>query len=149
LEKTPCAMCPAEFLTHYNSFYPLPQKQRWTNVQPHSDLLSSMILTLRGQRLPLRQWTIKLDKRPGSTGPTTTRNAALTPGCAITQSNPSKLTSLPLGLHGNFWERKPGWTSICGKGLALCGIKLAFGWVPQPQTYIRLQRVRRAFQAST
>jgi hypothetical protein len=52
--QSPRAMCPAEFLTHYNSFYPLPQKQRWTNVQLHSDLWSSVILTLCGQQLPLQ-----------------------------------------------------------------------------------------------
>jgi hypothetical protein len=119
LEKTPCAMCPDIFLTLYNSHYPLPQKQPWTNVQPPSDLWSSVILTLRGQQLPLRQWTTKLDQRHGKTGPTMPEAVESTPGCDTTTSNPSKHTSLPLPqgfalessgrrsrLDTNLWKRR-------------------------------------------
>jgi hypothetical protein len=81
LEKTPSAMCPTSFLTLYNSNYPLPQQQPWNNVQPPSDLWSSVILTLRGQRLPLRQWTTTLDQRPGIIGPPMPANVVSIPGC--------------------------------------------------------------------
>jgi hypothetical protein len=53
LEKLPSAMCPQTFLTKFTLLYPLPQKRPWRNVQPPSDLWSSMISTLRGQRLEL------------------------------------------------------------------------------------------------
>jgi hypothetical protein len=96
LENSPSAMCPDGFLTLYNSHYPLPQAQSWTNVQPPLDLWSSVILTLRGQRLPLRQWTIKPDQRPGSTGQIMPENAGSTPGYVTTQKHPNKATSLPL-----------------------------------------------------
>jgi hypothetical protein len=119
LEKTPAAMCPDSFLTLYNSHYPLPQKQHWTNVQPPSDLWSSVILTLRGQRLPLRQWTTTLDQRPGVIGPPTPENVGSTPGYATIRNRQNKPTSLPLPpgfalassgkqskLDTNLWKRR-------------------------------------------
>jgi hypothetical protein len=96
LETAPAAMCPDSFLTLYNSNYPLPQKQHWTNVQPPSDLWSSVILTLRGQRLLLRQWTTMLDQRPGVIGPPMPANVGSTPGCDTVRSRSNKHTSLPL-----------------------------------------------------
>jgi hypothetical protein len=96
LEKNPSAMCPDEFLTIFNSKYPLPQDQPWTSVQPPFDLWSSVISTLRGQRLPLRQWTTTLDQRPGKTGPIMPESARSTPGCDITPSRRSRPISLPL-----------------------------------------------------
>jgi hypothetical protein len=95
-EDNPRAMCPTEFLTIFNSTYLLPQAQPWTSVQPPSDLWSNVISTLRGQKLPLRQWTTKLDQRPGTTGPSMPASVTSTHGCATTPSHPSKPTSLPL-----------------------------------------------------
>jgi hypothetical protein len=95
-ENNPSAMCPNEFLTLFNSKYLLPQEQPWTSVQPHSDLWSSVISTLRGQKLPLRQWTTQLDQRPGGTGPDIRTNVKSIPGCVTIPSPPSKPTSLPL-----------------------------------------------------
>jgi hypothetical protein len=68
----------------------------WTSVQPHSNLWSSVISTLRGQKLPLRQWTTQLDQRHGGTGPDIPKNVTSTLGCGSTPSPPSKPTSLPL-----------------------------------------------------
>jgi hypothetical protein len=96
LEKHPNSICPNEFLTLFNSKYVLPQEQPWTSVQPHSDLWSSVISTLRGQKLPLRQWTTQLDQRHGGTGPDIPKNVTSTLGCGSTPSPPSKPTSLPL-----------------------------------------------------
>jgi hypothetical protein len=96
LEQFPGDMCPSTFLTVFDSLYPLPQQRPWTNVQPSSALWSSVISTLRGQQLPLRQWTIKLGPRLGKTGPPTPVNAESTPGCASTTSPPSKPISWPL-----------------------------------------------------
>jgi hypothetical protein len=96
LEKSPGAMCPQTFLTIFNSTYPLPQKLPWTNVQPPSALWSNVILTLRGQRLQLRQWTITLEPWRGAIGPTTLKNVASTPGCATMPSPPSRPISWPL-----------------------------------------------------
>jgi hypothetical protein len=96
LEQHANTICPNEFLTLFNSTYVLPQEQPWTSVQPHSDLWSSVISTLRGQKLPLRQWTTQLDQRPGGTGPDMPKNVKSTPGCVTTPSPPSRPISLPL-----------------------------------------------------
>jgi hypothetical protein len=96
LEHAPGSMCPSTFLTLFNSHYPLPQKRPWTNVQPNSALWSNVISTLRGQRLGLRQWTIKLDERPGPTGLHMPDRADSTRTCDIYPSPSNKPTSLPL-----------------------------------------------------
>jgi hypothetical protein len=95
-EKNPSAMCPNEFLTSFDSNFLLPQEQPWTNVQPPSDLWSSVISTLRGQKLPLRQWMTRLDQRLGTTGPSMPVNARSTLGCDTNPSPPSRPTFLPL-----------------------------------------------------
>jgi hypothetical protein len=96
LENNPYSMCPTEFLTIFDSHFVLPQAKPWTNVQPHSDLWSNVISTLRGQKLPLRQWTTRLDQRHGTTGLPMPKNATSTPGCGTTPSHPSRPISLPL-----------------------------------------------------
>jgi hypothetical protein len=96
LEKLPSAMCPQTFLTIFDSSYPLPQKRRWHNVQPPSDLWSNVISTLRGQRLALRQWTTRPVPPPGTTGRPMHASATSTPGCATKRAKKNKLTSLPL-----------------------------------------------------
>jgi hypothetical protein len=140
LETTPCAMCPNSFLSLFDSSYPLPQKLRWTNVQPPFDLWSSVILKLRGQQLPLRQWTTRLDQRPGKTGATTPEHRPLdaTPFEAL-QANllPCRFRK---GSHWNLWQCKSSWPPNGGKGLASCGANLAFGRARRPSPYLRLQR---------
>jgi hypothetical protein len=96
LDQSPSAMCPETFLTLFNSTYPLPQTLPWTNVQPPSALWSNVILMLRGQRLPLRQWTITLEPSRGKIGPTTPESVTSTPGCATIPSPPNKPISWPL-----------------------------------------------------
>jgi hypothetical protein len=112
LDKSPSVMCPETFLTHFNSTYPLPQTLPWTNVQPPSALWSKVILTLRGQRLPLRQWTITLEPARGKIGPTMPKSITSTPGCATIPSPPNKLCR-----PGSLWNLRqcgPGWTPNCG-----------------------------------
>lgn len=53
LDELPSGMWPQTFLTQFNLLYPLPQKLPWHNVLPPSNLWSSMISTLCGQRLEL------------------------------------------------------------------------------------------------
>jgi len=95
-ENNPSAMCPKDFLTHFTTSYPLPQQRPWLNVQPSSGLWSNVVLTLRGQRLELRLWTMKCDKLGGITGPPMQADAALTRGCAPNPSPENKPTCLPL-----------------------------------------------------
>jgi hypothetical protein len=101
LDPTPTNMCPATFLTLFDSSYPLPQSQPWRNVQPPSGLWSSVISTLRGQRLALRQWTTKLDLPPGATGLPTLLKPKSIPGCAtsIEPSNKPISSHLPPGFE--------------------------------------------------
>ena len=96
LEKHPSAMCPQTFLTLFDSSYPLPQKQRWRNVQPPSGLWSNVISTLRGQPLALRQWTTAPDTSHGKTGAPTPASVRSIPGCDTTQKPHDSPTSLPL-----------------------------------------------------
>jgi hypothetical protein len=96
LEKSPDAMCPETFLTIFDSSYPLPQQQSWTNVQPPSGLWSNVISTLRGQPLGLQQWTTPIAAPPGATGHATPKAAGSTPGCDSCQKHQSKPTSWPL-----------------------------------------------------
>ncbi len=96
MENSPSAMCPNTFLALSDLSYPLPQQQHWTNVQPPSGLWSHVISTLRGQKLPLQQWTTQLDQQPGETGPAMPKNAKSTPGCGTTPSRQSRPISLPL-----------------------------------------------------
>jgi hypothetical protein len=99
-DSPPNSVCPSEFLTFFDSHYALPQKRPWSNVLPPSDLWSNVISTLRGQRLPLRQWrTTTHDQRPGPTGAPMPKNATLIHGCGSTTSHLNKSTSLPLP-HG-------------------------------------------------
>jgi hypothetical protein len=96
LEKTPDIMCPDQFLTLFNTSYPLPQMRLWHNVQPPSVLWCNVISTLRGQLLEKRRWTIKLEKLPGPTGPAMPVNAASTRTCGTYQKHSSKHAALPL-----------------------------------------------------
>jgi hypothetical protein len=101
MAATPGSMCPAAFLTHFNSAYPLPQNRCWTNVQPPSDLWSHVIATLRGQRLPLQRWMTKREPQRLPTGPIMPDHVILTPGSAGTAKPASKNIScnLPPGLE--------------------------------------------------
>jgi hypothetical protein len=67
LNHSPSAVDPNEFLTHFNSLYPLPQLQLWTSVSPPSAHLSKVISTLLGQRLGLPLWMTALVLPPGKT----------------------------------------------------------------------------------
>jgi hypothetical protein len=64
LPLSPSGTCTGIYVSRYishpfNSHYPLPQNQPWTNVQPNSAVWSNVISTLRGQQLGLRQWAIR------------------------------------------------------------------------------------------
>ena len=95
-KRSSSVMCPTEFLTNFAAKFVLPQEQPWHNVQPPSDLWSNVISTLRGQKLPLRRWTTRLDQRHGGTGHDMPKNVTSIPGCGTNPSQPSRPTSLPL-----------------------------------------------------
>jgi hypothetical protein len=94
METTPGSVCPGEFLTHFDSSYPL-QQLSWTNVQPPSDLWSNVIMTLRGQQLPLQRWTTA-QNAPSPTGPDIAEKVAPTRGCEGTVKPLNKSASCPL-----------------------------------------------------
>ena len=89
-------LTPNMFLTVFNSIFTLPQNKSWHNVQPNSEMLSNVISTLRGQRLAIRQWTKKLEKRAGKTGCVMPRLQPLTLGSGSSPKPSSKISSLPL-----------------------------------------------------
>ena len=91
----PGTQCPKEFLTHFNSSYPL-QVTSWINAQPTLDIWSNVIATLRGQRLALQRWMTRPDKSPGKTGPTMPRCATLTHRCEAFPEPHNKNISWPL-----------------------------------------------------
>jgi hypothetical protein len=101
LDLSPTDMCPNTFLTLFDSMHPLPQTRPWRNVQPPSGLWFSVISTLRGQRLALRQWTTKLDLPPGPTGPTTPPKPKSIPifGTSRGHSNKPISSHLPPGFE--------------------------------------------------
>jgi hypothetical protein len=131
LEKSPSAMCPQTFLTLFNSTYPLPQTLPWTNVQPPSALWSKVILTLLGQRLPLRQLMITLEPSSGKICTTTPESVASTPGCATIPNPSNKPISCPFR-PGSLWNLRqcgPSWTPNCGKSAPSHGINPPSGRV--------------------
>ncbi len=85
-----------ELLTIFNSSFPLPQSRSWTTAQPNSALLSSVISTLRGQRLGLQPWMTRPDKRPGQAGPAMHGKPASIPTCGTSRTPASNNPSLPL-----------------------------------------------------
>ncbi len=56
------------FLAYFNHRFPLPQSPSWTHVMLDLDLSSSVISTLRGQRLELRRWMTNSVRKVGMTG---------------------------------------------------------------------------------
>jgi hypothetical protein len=117
LENMPGTMCPDTFLTLF------------TNVQQPSALWSNAISTLRGQRLELRQWTTKLDARPGQTGQPMLHKPGSIPTCGISQSHSNKHTSLPLppGFELASSGVQSDWLPICGKSPPSRGTDPPFG----------------------
>jgi hypothetical protein len=75
METTPGSLCPVEFLTHFDSSYPLQPQLSWTNVQPPSDLWSNVIATLCTRlQLPLHRWTTSPGRKAAS------QNGPIIPG---------------------------------------------------------------------
>jgi hypothetical protein len=118
METTPVSVCPTEFLTHFDSSYPL-QTLSWTNVQPPSCLWSNVIATLRGLQLPLQRWTTSPGPKVLTTGPTMPVRVAPTHGYEATAKPSSRNTSchLPPGfelassdvrskLDTNLWKKR-------------------------------------------
>ena len=102
----------AEFLTHFNSKFPLAQGASWRVVRPPSELLSLVMSTLEGRPSSTKFWTQPPGTSHGKTGPPTSNAAppAKTHGCGIWESSKSRSFSLPL-LH----ESEQGFSAGCGK----------------------------------
>jgi hypothetical protein len=95
METTPGSLCPVEFLTHFDSSYPL-QQLSWTNVQPPSDLWSNVIATLRGLQLPLQRWTTSPGLKASPTGPIIPGKVQQTHGSEATARPSNRNASCPL-----------------------------------------------------
>ena len=93
LSPSPSDMCPTDFLTQFDSLFPLPQARRWRNAQPPSGPWSNVTSTLRGQRLALRQWTTKADAPLGPTGVAMPTKPRSIPTCAACPIPSNKLIS--------------------------------------------------------
>ncbi len=102
----------AEFLTHFNSKFPLAQGASWRVVRPPSELLSLVMSTLEGRPSSTKLWTQPPGTSHGKTGPPTSNAAppAKTHGCGIWESSKSRSFSLPL-LH----ESEQGFSAGSGK----------------------------------
>ena len=88
------------FLTHFDSLFPL-QERYWQRASPPPELLSNVILTLRGQRLTLQRWMVPSGPPIGAGGPSTAPNVELIHGCATLALRPaaSYCWALPPGLE--------------------------------------------------
>ena len=87
-----------EFLTHFNSKFPLPQNLSWRLAHPTPAMLSNVISTLRGQRLPMQQWMTKPESTVGTPGCNTWPNGdkpRTCPTCPNTTSRKSSWPSAP------------------------------------------------------
>jgi hypothetical protein len=89
----------AAFLTHFDNLFPL-QGRYWQRASPPPELLSNVILTLRGQRLTLQRWMVPSGPPIGAGGPSTALNVELIHGCATSALRPaaSYCWDLPPGL---------------------------------------------------
>jgi len=148
-EKDPHAMCPITFLTHFNTSYPLTQKQHWLNAQPPSALWSNVISTLRGRQLELRRWTMTCEELGGITGPRMHASVESIPGSESSQKSRNNRTSLPLPpgfklaysgvqfkLDTRVWKCPPS-----------RGANPRHGWIRRPKTQPRDKRDKFAFSA--
>ena len=88
------------FLTHFDTLFPL-QGRYWQRASPPPELLSNVILTLRGQRLTLQRWMGQSGPPIGAGGPSTAPNVELIHGCATLALRPaaSYCWALPPGLE--------------------------------------------------
>ena len=87
-----------EFLTHFNSKFPLPQNLSWRLAHPTPAMLSNVISTLRGQRLPMQQWMTKPESTVGTPGCNTWPSGdkhRTCPTCPNTTSRKSSWPSAP------------------------------------------------------
>jgi hypothetical protein len=57
-----------KFLTYFAARFPLPQPSSWQIATPAPELLSNVILTLRGRRLQMQRWTLLPDLVAGEHG---------------------------------------------------------------------------------
>jgi hypothetical protein len=88
-----------EFLTFFNTTFPLPQTKSWRVVTPDPVTLSNVISTLRGKRLPLQQWMTPLGLHAGDGGCSTQPNVDATPSFATAASPSNNKLS---------WDLPPG-----------------------------------------
>jgi hypothetical protein len=88
------------FLTHFDTLFPL-QGRYWQRASPPPELLSNVILTLRGQRLTLQRWMVPSGPPIGAGGPSTAPNVELIHGCGTSALRPaaSYCWALPPGLE--------------------------------------------------
>ena len=84
------------FLTYFNSRFPLVQHPSWKLVHPSPGMLSKVILTLRGQRLAMRQWTTPPEMLVGGGGFSTPPSAVQTPISLVTPGPSNNKYSWPL-----------------------------------------------------
>jgi hypothetical protein len=89
------------FIAFFNHKFPLPQHKSWTPARPSSEMLSNVISTLRGRRLPLQKWTSQPEPLHGKIGGNLPPRSAVTPTYELSQSHSSSRPSwaLPLGLE--------------------------------------------------
>jgi hypothetical protein len=127
------------FLTHFNSKFPLPQNLSWRLAHPTPAMLSNVISTLRGERLPMQQWMTKPESTVGTPGCNTwpsgdKHRTCLT--CPNTTSRKSSWPSAP-GFALDSSERAASWSPICRESHASRGTDPCIGWIYRPLTHLR------------
>lgn len=83
-------------LTHFNTHFPLPQKQRWKLVTLPTDAISKVVSTLRGSQLTMAQWTMTEGKRTGDTGSGSRRNGTSTSSSPVAPPRRPRTSFAPL-----------------------------------------------------
>jgi hypothetical protein len=92
--------CDRAFLTHFNTRFPLPQKQSWRLARLMPGRILLVTSTLDGKRLPLQHWTTASKPKTGTPGsisaqmPDATRTSSTPP-------NPFNNNSSSVSLHGS------------------------------------------------
>jgi hypothetical protein len=91
----------SQFLPYFNKTFPLPQLQSWTVVHPPPEMISAVMETLEGKRLPMQRWTMRPETPAGKTGSTTPWSSAAATHTSKDTPTPSNRTSLSVSLAGS------------------------------------------------
>jgi hypothetical protein len=120
----------AVFLTLFQSTFYLPQNASWQLRRLPEPQLSLLMSTLRGQKLPLQQWTFPPALETGASGPPTVPTTAT--------STPSSKAMTRLNDYKSSWASLPDAVRAFGEGDAKSEptqLRPRFGTSPRPTNW--------------